>query len=186
MHPPLWRNYFSDWHRYHAIRRWLGIPISRHAGALRGMLHDLKTASEQVLGRPIRKVSIAQSREPEVCWITTSQFPPHSDFYDAMVLAGLEPLSDEGAKTGWGTCETWIASMPGAPGRCSAEAQFIGELSATLGASGRWLCQPYGCGKVPQNEQRPAKGVFLVRSVVYPSPFISWEGANRLKSTTTT
>ena len=159
--PSVWQQFLSQWPGLHAVRRRLGIPRSRDAAVLRAMLNDLKATSEAILGHPIRRAAVTQPHRPAHYWISASWLHDRGDLYDAVVLAGLEPWDGQ-------SCEAWVGNGPPPWGGQGSEAEYIGELSAALGASGRWLCQPYSCDDVPDWRLKPAQGVFLVRSVVSP------------------
>lgn len=115
----------------------LGLPANREIAVLAKLVADLKAETEAALGAPFGMVVVTAPWQ--AVWRDDGTL--NSDLYDALVLAGVNP---------------WTFGLGGGP-------VYMGELNTALGASGRWLCEPYGCGDTDEDDTY--QGVFFIRLV---------------------
>ncbi|PKS12623.1 hypothetical protein jhhlp_000831 [Lomentospora prolificans] len=102
------------------VQRTLGFPTTDDAAIMGKMVSDLRKVSEKTLGKSLRgqKVSVTAPWQP--LWKEDDK--RDCDVNDALWAAGLKP---------WDTHST--------------SPLYLSEVRTSLAASGRLLCEPYGC-----------------------------------------
>lgn len=121
------------------VQRTLGFATTNETAILGRMVSDLRKASEKALGRGIRgqRVSVAAPWQP----VWKDEDKNDCDINDALYTGGLKP---------------WDPASP-AP-------LYLSEVRASLGASGRILCEKsYGCEGFPRDPEDVSQYIFYIR-----------------------
>lgn len=124
------------------VQRTLGFPTTDDAAIMGKMVSDLRKVSEKTLGKSLRgqKVSVTAPWQP--LWKEDDK--RDCDVNDALWAAGLKP---------WDTHST--------------SPLYLSEVRTSLAASGRLLCEPYGCHGFDRDPRDVPEYVYYIRYGIF-------------------